>query len=165
MSGGAVGITNTGPSCPDQFEPNNTKSTATTTMPLNATFTAQIATATDNDWYKFANTTAAKNIKIEMTSLPADYDLRLYRGSILLAASTTFAQDAKRGAALYDLHCTTCHYERIHKRDPSRSLVRTVPQLRLEVAQRAANTGQRFTVEDLDDIAEYLNRTHYRLEK
>ena len=39
------------------------------------------------------------------------------------------------------------------------------PQLRLEVAQRAAFTGQRFTVEDLDDIAEHLNRTHYRLQK
>ncbi len=75
------------PACPDQFEPNPTKSTAATTMPLNAPFTAQIATATDNDFYKFANTTAAKNIKIDLTSLPADYDLRLYRGSTLLATS------------------------------------------------------------------------------
>lgn len=73
-----------------------------------------------------------------------------------------WAQDAQRGKALYDTHCIACHYERIHKRDPSRSLVRTFTQLRLEVAQRAANTGQRFTIEDLDDIAEYLNRTHYR---
>ena len=32
-------------------------------------------------------------------------------------------------------------------------------------AQRAAATGHRFTLEDLDDIAEYLNRTHYRLQK
>lgn len=30
-------------------------------------------------------------------------------------------------------------------------------------AQRAANTGQRFTLADLDDITEYLNRSHYRL--
>jgi hypothetical protein len=51
------------------------------------------------------------------------------------------------------------------KRDPARSLVRTFTQLRLEVAQRAANTGHRFTIEDLDDIAEHLNRTHYRLRK
>ena len=76
-----------------------------------------------------------------------------------------WAQDAQRGKALYETHCLACHYERIHKRDPSRSLVRTLAQLRLEVAQRAAHTGQRFTIEDLDDIAEYLNRTHYRLEK
>ena len=89
----------------------------------------------------------------------------------LLAAMPAFVvmpargQDAQRGQALYELHCLTCHYERIHKRDPSRSLARTITQLRLEVAQRAANTGQRFTLADLDDIAEYLNRSHYRLEK
>jgi mono/diheme cytochrome c family protein len=75
------------------------------------------------------------------------------------------AQDAQRGRALYETHCLACHYERIHKRDPSRSPVRTLAQLRLEVARWAAQTPQRFTVEDLDDIAEYLNRSHYRLEK
>jgi mono/diheme cytochrome c family protein len=77
----------------------------------------------------------------------------------------SWAQDAQRGAALYDTHCLSCHYERIHKRDPSRSLVKSLMQLRLQVAQRAASTGQRFTIEDLDDITEYLNRSHYRLQK
>jgi mono/diheme cytochrome c family protein len=75
------------------------------------------------------------------------------------------AQDAARGQELYQTHCLSCHYERIHKRDPSRSLVRTLPQLRLEVVRRAEQTGQRFTLEDVDDIAEYLNATHYRLIK
>ena len=84
---------------------------------------------------------------------------------ILLLAAPGWAQDAQRGKALYELHCLTCHYERIHNRDPARSMIRTFTGLRLEVAQRAANTGQRFTLEDLDDIAEYLNRMHYRLEK
>jgi len=84
---------------------------------------------------------------------------------ILMVVIPAWAQDPQRGKMLYDTHCVACHYERIHKRDPSRSLVRTFTQLRLEVAQRAANTGQRFTIDDLDDIAEYLNRTHYRLEK
>ncbi|MEO8145796.1 MAG: hypothetical protein ABI654_16425 [Betaproteobacteria bacterium] len=82
---------------------------------------------------------------------------------LLMLAAPAWAQDATRGKLLYDTHCVACHYERIHKRDPARSLVRTVTQLRLEVAQRAANTGQRFTLADLDDIAEYLNRTHYKL--
>lgn len=81
---------------------------------------------------------------------------------LLLALSMpAWAQDPQRGKALYDTHCIACHYERIHKREPSRSLVKTIPQLRLEVARRAASTGQRFTLEDLDDIAEYLNRSHY----
>ena len=83
----------------------------------------------------------------------------------LVLATPAWTQDAQRGKALYETHCLTCHYERIHKRDPSRSVVRSHAQLRVEVAQRAALTTQRFTIEDLDDIAEYLNRTHYRMEK
>jgi mono/diheme cytochrome c family protein len=84
---------------------------------------------------------------------------------VLMFSASAWAQDAQRGKSLYEVHCLTCHYERIHKRDPSRSLIRSLAQLRVEVAQRAAQTGQRFTLEDLDDIAAYLNRSHYRLEK
>lgn len=84
---------------------------------------------------------------------------------LLLSAMPAWAQGAQRGRALYELHCQTCHYERIHKRDPARSLVQSIPQLRLQVAQRAAMTGHRFTLDDLDDIADYLNRTHYKLPK
>ena len=80
-------------------------------------------------------------------------------------AAPAQAQDAARGKALYETHCLSCHYERIHKRDPSRSLVRSMAQLRAEVARRAAQTGRRFSVEDADDIAEYLNQSHYRMTK
>ena len=75
------------------------------------------------------------------------------------------AQDPRRGQELYELHCLTCHYERIHKRDPQRSLIHSFTELRVQVAERAALTKQRFAVEDLDDIAEYLNRSHYRFPK
>jgi mono/diheme cytochrome c family protein len=75
------------------------------------------------------------------------------------------AQDAARGKELYETHCLACHYERIHKRDPSRSLVRSLPQLRAEVARRMEQTGRRYSVEDGDDIAEYLNQSHYHLAK
>jgi mono/diheme cytochrome c family protein len=95
---------------------------------------------------------------------------RLLRGAaagLLLAglAPLAQAQDAARGRELYETHCLGCHYERIHKRDPARSLVRTLPQLRVEVARRAEQTKRRFPVEDLDDIAEYLNQSHYHLAK
>jgi mono/diheme cytochrome c family protein len=83
--------------------------------------------------------------------------------SLAMLALPAAAQDAAQGRELYETHCLACHYERIHKREPSRSLVKTYQQLRLEVAQRAAFTGQRFPVEDLEDIAAYLNRTHYKL--
>jgi mono/diheme cytochrome c family protein len=82
----------------------------------------------------------------------------------LAAALPAAAQDAARGRELYETHCLGCHYERIHKRDPSRSLIRTPAQLRVEVANRAAQTGRPFTLEDLDDIAAYLDRSHYRLQ-
>lgn len=72
------------------------------------------------------------------------------------------AQSLERGKALYETHCVECHYERIHKRDPARSLVRSLPQLQEEVARRAELTKGRFTLSDLDEIAEYLNRSHYR---
>jgi cytochrome c len=83
----------------------------------------------------------------------------------LLLAAPAQAQDPQRGQQLYELHCLTCHYESIHKRDPSRSIIHNLTQLRVEVANRAALTKQHFTVEDLDDIAEYLNRSHYRFRK
>jgi cytochrome c5 len=75
------------------------------------------------------------------------------------------AQDAERGRLLYEAHCLSCHYERIHKRDPAKSLVRSHAQLRLEVAQRAALLKTRLAIEDLDDIAEYLNRSYYKMAK
>lgn len=85
--------------------------------------------------------------------------------ALALAALPAAAQDAQRGRELYETHCLSCHYERIHKRDPSRSLIRSLAALRTEVATWAAQTRKSFTVEDLDDIAEYLNRSHYKLEK
>jgi len=87
--------------------------------------------------------------------------------AILLAflVVPAWAQDAERGKRVYETQCLDCHYERIHNRDSARSLIRTYAQLRVEVAQRAAQTKRPFTLEDLDDIAEYLNRSHYRLEK
>jgi mono/diheme cytochrome c family protein len=91
--------------------------------------------------------------------------LGILAGVFALWAPLVAAQDAQRGKALYDIHCVVCHYERIHDRDASRSLIRSLAQLRVEVMQRAALTKQRFTLEDLDDIAAYLNRSHYRLEK
>jgi mono/diheme cytochrome c family protein len=91
--------------------------------------------------------------------------LLLALAAALTAALPAAAQDAERGRLLYETHCLGCHYERIHKRDPSRSRIVTLGGLRGEVAERAVQTSRPFTREDLDDIAEYLNRTHYRLQK
>lgn len=84
---------------------------------------------------------------------------------LLLLSLPAVAQDAAQGRALYETHCLACHYERIHKRDPSRSLVKSHAGLRVEVAKRAALTGRVFTARELDDISEYLDRSHYKLQK
>jgi len=74
-------------------------------------------------------------------------------------------QDAERGKLLYETHCLSCHYERIHKRDPARSPIRSRTALQLEVGRWAAQVKKPFTIQDLDDIAEYLNRSHYKLDR
>lgn len=73
--------------------------------------------------------------------------------------------DAARGKQLYETHCGGCHYERLHERPRERSLVHSMAELRSQVAQRAALTGRPFTLEDIDDIAEYLNLSHYQFTK
>ena len=75
------------------------------------------------------------------------------------------AQNAARGKLLYEIHCGGCHYERVHERERSKTAVHSLSDLRDQVVQRAAQTGRQFTLEDLADIAEYLNRSHYRLTK
>lgn len=79
-------FTTTSGNCADQYETNNTLATAKA-IPINTAFTAQIAYSGDNDYYQFGNTNTQRNIKVELTTLPLDYDLRLYRGTTLLATS------------------------------------------------------------------------------
>jgi hypothetical protein len=78
--------TTSGGGCADQYEPNNTRNTAKS-IPLNTAFTAQIKTATDVDWYRFGNTATQKHFKLELTTLPFDYDLKLFRNNTLVAVS------------------------------------------------------------------------------
>ncbi len=72
--------------CADQYETNNTNATAKS-IPTNTAFTAQIATTTDKDYYKFGNSSTQKNIRVDLTTLPADYDLKLYKGTTLKGTS------------------------------------------------------------------------------
>jgi mono/diheme cytochrome c family protein len=84
---------------------------------------------------------------------------------LAVVALPAAAQDAARGKLLYETQCGGCHYERVHQRGPDKSRVKTLSDLRDEVARRAALTGRPFTLEDLADVAEYLNRSHYRLQR
>lgn len=68
------------PACTDSFEPNNSTGAAVT-ITANSTILSRIGTSTDQDWYKFNNTAGQPNIKISLTNLPANYNIRLYNPS------------------------------------------------------------------------------------
>jgi hypothetical protein len=68
------------PACTDNYESNNSRNTAKT-IPVNTDITAKISTSSDKDYFKFTNTSAAKNIKVTLSNLPKDYDLKLYNSS------------------------------------------------------------------------------------
>lgn len=63
--------------CPDQSEPNNTIATAAA-IPIATDFRALIATSKDLDYYAFSNTEEKKKVKITLTTLPTDYEMKLY---------------------------------------------------------------------------------------
>ena len=71
------------------------------------------------------------------------------------------AQDAERGRALYETHCGGCHYERVHER--LKSDIKSLDDLREAVARWAPQTKRDFTPDELSDIIEYLNVSHYRI--
>jgi mono/diheme cytochrome c family protein len=74
-----------------------------------------------------------------------------------LAAS---AQDPANGRVLYETHCGSCHYERVHQR--LRTDVRDLADLRDTVARWAPQTKRVFTLDELEEIVQYLNESHYR---
>jgi hypothetical protein len=78
----AINFTTASPttSCTDTYENNNTTGTAKT-IAVNTNITARIGSSTDKDWFKFSNTSSARNIRIDLSNLPADYDVRLYNPS------------------------------------------------------------------------------------
>jgi mono/diheme cytochrome c family protein len=90
--------------------------------------------------------------------------MRLACCSLLLFLSVpALAQDAQRGRLLYETYCGQCHYERVHQRERSRSLVHSMADLRGQVERWAPHTGVPFTAEDIEAVVEYLNRSHYQL--
>ena len=77
-------------SCVDNYESNNTQATAKT-ISVNTNIQALLNTSTDVDWFKFSNTNSQKNIRVTLSGLPADYDLRLYSssGTLLFTSANT----------------------------------------------------------------------------
>jgi len=89
--------------CTDTYESNNTTSAART-IPVNTNITALIGTSTDLDWFRFSNTSTARNIRIDLTNLPADYDVRLYNPS---GTQVAISQNSGTTAEVITFNTTT----------------------------------------------------------
>jgi len=70
-------FTTLAPGCPDIFEPNNTLATAKP-IATGVNYDALIALNGDNDYYSFNNTLSQLRIKVTLTNLPANYDMKLF---------------------------------------------------------------------------------------
>jgi mono/diheme cytochrome c family protein len=80
---------------------------------------------------------------------------------LAFAALPAWAQDPPRGAVLYATYCATCHTERLHDREKSK--VKSLAQLRDEVARWVPQTKRAFTLDEIEAVVQHLNRSHYRL--
>jgi len=83
----------------------------------------------------------------------------------VFGAPSVKAQDMARGRELYETLCGDCHYQRVHERDRAKSKVQTLLELRAQVARWSVQTRRSFSAQDLADIVEYLNLSHYHLEQ
>ena len=83
--------------------------------------------------------------------------------ALLALALPLQAQDLQRGKLLYETHCAACHTERLHGRE--KSSVKSMADLRDTVARWAKQAKRSFTPDELEDLVQYLNRSHYDLNK
>lgn len=82
----AVNFTTLAAGCVETNEPNNTLATAAT-ITGNTDINSQISSATDLDYFSFSATGAAY-VNVNLSNLPADYDLFVYSAAGVLIASS-----------------------------------------------------------------------------
>ena len=80
-------------------------------------------------------------------------------------ASSGWTQDTAHGRLLYETYCGGCHYEKLHDRPRSRTLVKSRAELTAQVMRWAPQTKHSFTNVEIEEVVNYLNRSHYKLAK
>jgi cytochrome c1 len=83
--------------------------------------------------------------------------------ALLALALPLQAQELQRGRLLYETYCATCHTEKLHERD--KTVVKSMADLRDQVVRWAKQTKRSFTLVELEDVVQHLNRSHYHLNK
>ena len=76
---------------------------------------------------------------------------------------TALAQDVSRGVLLYETHCAACHREGLH--DRRNSVVKSYADLRFQVERWTKQTGRSFTRAEVEDLIEFLDASHYQLDR
>jgi len=84
---GTATFTTSAAGCTDVYEPNESR-TAAALIPVNSAITAKISSNADKDYFKFTNSSSAPKIKVTLSGLPGDYDLKLYNSSGTLLATS-----------------------------------------------------------------------------
>ncbi|HXG29067.1 MAG TPA: hypothetical protein VNJ47_09495 [Nevskiales bacterium] len=82
-------------------------------------------------------------------------------GSLTVVTSVR-AADRDRGRALYENHCTSCHESVVHVREDRK--VGSRGDLLKQITRWQSVLELQWTRADVDDVAEYLNRTFYKLQ-
>ena len=82
--------------CSDNFEPNNTSTTAKP-ITANTAITGLINNYSDIDWYSFTTTSPNTNFKLALSGMNVDYDLSVYNSSMsLIGAATNLGNTAEQ---------------------------------------------------------------------
>ncbi len=83
--------------CTDQYEPNNSLSSAAS-IPIGTTINAQIDPSSDVDYYVFSTSGNQKNIRVTLNISPANYTLTLYdsKGSVLATSGSSVVYNTRK---------------------------------------------------------------------
>lgn len=82
--------------CTDVYESNNSINTSKA-IAVNTNITALIGSSSDNDYFRFSNSSSQRNIQVTLSNLPADYDLRLYNSKGQLLGTSQNGGTASEG--------------------------------------------------------------------
>jgi mono/diheme cytochrome c family protein len=79
------------------------------------------------------------------------------------SAAAADVPDLDRGRLLYENHCIVCHTSKVHRRFPPSAI--DMDALRYIVKVWVEEQKLSWTPEDIEDVVQYLDRTHYRFDK
>lgn len=83
--------------------------------------------------------------------------------SLIPGVAPAQGPDATRGRALYENHCMACHTPKVHGRAQPKAI--DAEALRFIVRVWAEENRLPWGAQEIDDVVEYLDRTHYQFQR